>query len=226
MSDKKSKKNVEAEKATHQLVKAIDDDPYNVDNYYQLGVVLTEMQSFSQAEELLKRAINIFSKQKNKVDLLTYGLGNVYYTAGLYENAITEFQKINSSSLQYDAYLMIGQANYAHQNYQQAIAFALTANEKKPSDKEPKRLLADCFLALGQFKQAESFYQQVLRIDESDVRALFQLGVVKLTLEGPQAADHFFDKVRHLDYDYFDRMNERLGDVQRFIKSRKQKNEY
>ena len=38
------KKTQEAEKATHKLVQAIDQDPYNVDNYYQLGTILTEMQ--------------------------------------------------------------------------------------------------------------------------------------------------------------------------------------
>ena len=46
---KEDKKTQEAEKATHKLVQAIDHDPYNVDNYYQLGTILTEMQSFPQA---------------------------------------------------------------------------------------------------------------------------------------------------------------------------------
>lgn len=224
MSDKKNKQAAEAEKATHQLVKAIDRDPYNVDNYYQLGVILTEMQSFPQAEELLKRAITIFKKDQDKVDLLTYGLGNVYYTAGLYDNAISEFQKVSNPSLKSDAYLMIGQSKYAQQDYQQAMVFALTASEQKPSGKSSKRLLADCFLALGQFKQAENFYQQVLQIDSKDLRALFQLGVVKLTLEGPQAANQYFNKVKQRDRDYFDRMSERLNDVQRFI-TRNQKDE-
>lgn len=224
MSDKKSRETAEAEKATHQLIKAIDRDPYNADNYYQLGVILTEMQSFSQAEELLKRAINIFKNDQNKVDLLTYGLGNVYYTAGLYDNAISEFQKVSDSSLKRNAYLMIGQSKYAQQNYKQAMAFALTASDQNSSDKGPKCLLADCFLALGQFEQAENFYQQVLQIDSNDLRALFQLGIVKLTLEGPQAADQYFNKVKQLDQNYFDRMSERLDDVQRFI-TRNQKDE-
>ena len=134
------KKTQEAEKATHKLVQAIDQDPYNVDNYYQLGTILTEMQSFPQAEELFKRAINIFKDQPAKVDLLTYGLGNVFYSAGLYDEAIQAFQKVTDHKLKTEAYLMIGQANYAQQKYQQAMVFALTASDEMPQNKEPKRL--------------------------------------------------------------------------------------
>ena len=219
------KKTQEAEKATHKLVQAIDQDPYNVDNYYQLGTILTEMQSFPQAEELFKRAINIFNNQPAKVDLLTYGLGNVFYSAGLYDEAIQAFQRVTDHKLKAEAYLMIGQANYAQQKYQQAMVFALTASDEMPQNKEPKRLLADCFLALGKFDQAEDFYQQVLEMDDTDLRALFQLGVIKFTQESPEAADEYFNKVKQLDQDYYDRMQERLRDVQRAIKSKDQDDE-
>ena len=83
------------------------------------------MQSFPQAEELFKRAINIFSDQPTKVDLLTYGLGNVFYSAGLYDEAIQAFQKVTDHKLKAEAYLMIGQANYAQQKYQQAMVFCI-----------------------------------------------------------------------------------------------------
>lgn len=221
----KNQQTEEAQKATHKLVQAIDKDPYNVDNYYQLGTILTEMQSFPQAEELFKKALNIFENDPDQVNLLTYGLGNVYYSTGLYDEAIREFQKVTDNKLKSQAYLMIAQAKYAQQQYQQAMVFALTASDQMPNAKEPKRLLADCFLALGKFEDAAGFYQQVLEIDPDDLHTLFQLGVIKFTQESPSAADEYFNKVQAIDKDYFERMQGRLSDVQRAIKSKDQADE-
>lgn len=221
----KNQQTEKAQKAIHKLVQAIDRDPYNVENYYQLGTILTEMQSFPQAEELFKKALNIFENDSDKVDLLTYGLGSVYYSTGLYDEAIQEFQKITDNKLKSQAYLMIAQANYAQQRYQQAMVFALTASDQIPNTKEPKRLLADCFLALGKFEDAANFYQQVLEIDPDDLHTLFQLGVIKFTQESPKSADKYFEKVKSLDKDYFERMQGRLSDVQRVIKSKDQADE-
>ena len=78
---------------------------------------------------------------------------------------------------------------------------------------------------MGKFDQAEDFYQQVLQMDETDLRALFQVGVIKFTQESPEAAEQYFDKVKQLDHDYYDRMQERLSDVQRAIKSKDQDDE-
>ena len=95
---KEDKKTQEAEKATHKLVQAIDQDPYNVDNYYQLGTILTEMQSFPQAEELFKRAINIFNDQPAKVDLLTYGLAMFFIQQGYTMKQFKRFKRLRTTN--------------------------------------------------------------------------------------------------------------------------------
>ncbi|MCH4058987.1 MAG: tetratricopeptide repeat protein [Pediococcus pentosaceus] len=72
------------------LIDKIDQNPQEAENYYALATVLVKQQSFDQAEELLVKARGLF-KDSHSVDLLTYGLGNVYYESGLYEKANVEF---------------------------------------------------------------------------------------------------------------------------------------
>ena len=220
MTDDRQKKQKKAAKATHRLVKAIDDDPYNVENYYELGTILTEMQSFPQAEELFKKALTIFTKDQHAQSLLHYGLGNVFYSSGLYKEAVEEFQYVTDNNLKSEAYLMIAQAYFAQQNYQQAMAFALTASDNLPHDKEPKKLMADCFFALGDFKTAISFYQQVLTIDDKDVHTLFQLGLAKYVTESQEAGQKYFEKVKQLDFSYYQRMQSRLSDIENALKAK------
>ena len=65
-----------------KLIEKVDENPYDPQRYYALGCCLTELQSFEQAEELFKRALNVFEGQEDKQALLHYGLGNVFYATG------------------------------------------------------------------------------------------------------------------------------------------------
>ena len=219
MAGEREKRQKKAEKATHELIEAIDKDPYKVDNYYELSTILTEMQSFPQAEELLKKALTIF-KADSEQSLLHYGLGNVFYSAGLYKEAIQEFQNVKDETLKNQAYLMLSQTYYAQNQYQQALVFALTASEAMPQDKAPKILLADCFLATGDFEQAKHYYLEALKIDAQDKHTLFQLGVIAFTKESQTAGEKYFQQVRKIDQNYYQKMMSRLSDLQKAIKSK------
>lgn len=216
MTDKRKQEQKKAEETTKKLIHKIDQNPYDVQNYYELGTLLTEMQSFPQAEELFKKALTIFENDK-ELSLLHYGLGNVFYSTGLYQEAIEEFQQVSNNELKGNAYLMIAQSMYAQNNYQQAMAFALTASDQLPQDKAPKKLVADCLLALGDLKTAKSFYLQALEVDSKDAHTLFQLGLIEFTQESPQAGQEYFEKAKKIDERYFNKMKERLGDIQKTI---------
>lgn len=209
----------EAEKTTHELVEAIDKDPYNAENYYQLSTILTEMQSFTQAEELLRKALTIFDDKATQ-SLLHYGLGNVLYSSGLYPEAISEFQEVSDSKLQADAYLMIGQSYYAQNNYRQALAFALTASEKNSNLKDAQSLIGDCFFSLGDFKSARNYYQQVLKSDDNDVHVLFEMGIIEFIIGKREDGEQYFEKVKQIDKNYYQRMQSRLNDIQNLINSK------
>ncbi|WP_027107341.1 tetratricopeptide repeat protein [Ligilactobacillus ceti] len=212
------KRTIAQEKAAvmvNKLIQAIDNDPYNVQNYYNLSVALVEMKSYPQAEELLKKALTIFKKQSEK-DLLHYGLGNVYYSSELYEQAILEYQLIQADKLKYDAYLMVAQSYYAKGEYQQALVFALTATEYEGDNTiSAKLLMANIFLAMGDFQQAKNYYDQVLKIETDNLEANFQRGVVALILEEDEA--EYFAKVKELDSEYFAQMQQKLVEIEQFV---------
>ncbi|WP_290034192.1 tetratricopeptide repeat protein [Ligilactobacillus cholophilus] len=208
-----------AEKLTHKLVKEIDENPYELSNYYELGTILTEMQSFPQAEELFKKALTIFH-EKDQQSKINYGLGNVYYCAGLYPEAIDAFQKVTDKELSGNAYLMIGQAFYAQNQYQQAMAFALTASEQLKNDIEPVKLLGDCFFALGDLNQAKEYYLKALSMNENDVHTNFQLGIIGFVKESQEVGNLYFKKVKQLDPNYYKKMYSRLNDIEKAIESK------
>ena len=63
------------ELAVKKLVKRIDSDPKNVDNYLQLSTYLIDQNSIDQALELLQKASTVVEDSKD----LTYNLAVCYY---------------------------------------------------------------------------------------------------------------------------------------------------
>ena len=118
-----------AEELIKDLIQKIDNNPYDAQAYYNLGVTLNDAHSAEQAEELFEKALNIFANSKEKSSLMHYGLGNVYYTNSMYDKAIVEFKKVQSEKLKQDSMLMMAQAYYAQENYPQAMMYALTVSE-------------------------------------------------------------------------------------------------
>lgn len=202
----------------HQLIAAVDENPYDAHRYYDLGSLLVRLQNYPQAEELFLKALNIFMDDAGAQSLLHYGLGNVYYAAGMYEKAIPEFMAVKDHKLQADALLMTAQGYYAQGQYQQAMVFALTASEKAADQSSALSLLADCFLASGDFEQAKKYYEQVLKLLPSDVHANFQRGLIA-EVQG-QSSANYFAKVKQQDPKYLTEHQERLNEIAALIKSK------
>ncbi|GBG93930.1 tetratricopeptide repeat protein [Ligilactobacillus salitolerans] len=201
-----------------KMIKALDDDPYEPRRYYDLGSMLTEMQSFQQAEELFLKGLNVFEKEPAKQNILHYGLGNVYYSAGMYTQAVQQFDLVTDQKLRLDSLMMLAQSYYAQQQYQQALAYALTVSEKRPADPSPSALLGDCFLALGDFKNAQNYYDKSLAKDPANVRVNFQRGIVALALG--EDGSRFFQQVKQTDPKFYRQNKERLDDIATLIKDR------
>ena len=120
----------QTQKLVHRLVTAIDEEPDKFNNYYDLGALLTRLNDFAQAEALFIKALGIFEKKNEAkaVNLLNYGLGNVYYSVGKTNEAIKQYNKIDDAKLKADSYLMLAQSYMKTKNYQQAVAYGLTAH--------------------------------------------------------------------------------------------------
>lgn len=218
METKRQEEAAKLEAVIQKLIKKIDADPYNEENYYALGVALTEKKSFEQAEELFKRALNALKAQPQKLALLHYGLGNVYYESALYDEALKEFTQVKDSKLKAEAYLMLAQTYYAKGEQQKALAFVLTADELKASF-ATKRLLGDCLLALGNFANAKKAYEKALTFKENDANVNFQLGVLEVVLGADPKK--YFEQAKKADPKLYERLQTRLGDIEKLMQNKK-----
>lgn len=222
--EKNKRKQLEEEtkEKIEKLIEKVDENPYDPQRYYALGCCLTELQSFEQAEELFKRALNVFEGQKDKQALLHYGLGNVFYATGLFKEASAEFKMLNGSKYESDAMLMMAQTELSNGNHQKALAYALTAFEKGNNQTRLDSciVLGDSFLALGCFDQACEYYDLYLKDRPNDKHAVFMRGVVETGLG--KAPDAYFGRAKQLDKEYYSKMIERLDDISKVINKGKQ----
>lgn len=216
--NKRAEQEAESSKIIHGLVKKVEQHPDNQDVYYQLGSYLTKVKDYVHAEELYKKAISHFDEKDIKADLLVYGLGNVFYEAELYVEAIQAFQKVTNPEMKENAFLMLAQSYMAQESYQQALAFAITAQEINSKNIDTNELIGDIFLALGQFENAAQYYDLVLESDQNHAKANFQRGLVNMVLG--LEFDTYFTRSRSANQKYFDAQKKRLSEIEAFIKAR------
>ncbi|MFC6261166.1 tetratricopeptide repeat protein [Levilactobacillus fujinensis] len=209
-----------SERLVHQLVQKINTNPGDADAYYDLATVLVDLNSFAQAEELLMKALGLFAAQKDVVEKLRYGLGNVYYAAQDYTKAIQQFDQLGNQ-WKGAGYLMLAQSYMANGDHKRALAFALTALTSQPQDTATIQIVADNLLALGNMAQAAQYYDQVLALDPENGRANFDRGLVAM-VQG-ESYGTYFDLAKRQDPTYFEKGQQRLADIERFVQTQQGK---
>lgn len=207
----------QTQKLVHRLVMAIDEEPDKFNNYYDLGALLTRLNDFEQAEELFMKALGIFEKKNDAkaVNLLNYGLGNVYYSVGKTNEAIKQYNKIDDAKLKADSYLMLAQSYMKQKNYQQAVAYGLTAHDLRPQDPEINQAIGDSLLALGEFKQAKNYYDLILKRHPGRADTQFNRGLVAMVLGEPY--QDYLNQSQQLDPDYYVQSEKRISDIEHFL---------
>ncbi|WP_429971238.1 tetratricopeptide repeat protein [Fructilactobacillus sp. Tb1] len=212
----------QAEATLHKLVKDIDDHPHDYRTYYDLSVFLIQLKSYTQAEELLMKAMELFKGQSKKItNTLTYGLGNVYYSAGEFEKAIQQFQQVTDKDLQSDAYVMLAQSYMSQKNYKKALVFLLTAQETAKQDPSINLLIGQCLMSLGNFQQAADYYDKILENDKTNGEANFNRGLIAMVLG--ENFEPYFKAAEKYDKAYFDKEQGKISDIEKFIQIRKGK---
>ena len=207
----------QTQKLVHRLVTAIDEEPDKFNNYYDLGALLTRLNDFEQAEELFMKALGIFEKKNDAkaVNLLNYGLGNVYYSVGKTNEAIKQYNKIDDAKLKADSYLMLAQSYMKQKNYQQAVAYGLTAHDLRPQDPEINQAIGDSLLALGEFKQAKNYYDLILKRHPGRADTQFNRGLVAMVLGEPY--QDYLNQSQQLYPDYYAQSEKRISDIEHFL---------
>jgi tetratricopeptide (TPR) repeat protein len=212
-------KQKKADEMLHRLVKDIDDHPDNYQTYYDLGAFLVELHNYTQAEELIMKALGLFADRSKKArETLTYGLGNVYYAAGEYNKAINQFNMLSDGDMKTDSYIMLSQAYFAKEDYKKSVVFALTAQGFRKQDPEVNYLLASGLLALGNFEEAAQFYDVVLKSEPNNGKANFDRGLVAMVLG--ESFEDYFNLAKKNDFKYFEKGQKRLTDIEKFIQSK------
>ncbi|HAT55489.1 MAG TPA: hypothetical protein DCW31_09710 [Lactobacillus sp.] len=209
-----------AKQAVSRLVKQIDANPNDYRLYYQLATVLTEMQDYEQAEELLMKAQGLFTKDQKAQSLLNYGLGNVYYQAASFDKAAQAFGRVSDEALRSEAYQMMAQTAMQKNEYQRAFAYALTVHDAKPKDPSINALMGDILMAMGNFQQAADFYDQSLAADKNSGPVNFSRGLTAMALD--EDANPFMTAAKRLDPDFVKRSQQRVNDIATLVNKRHQ----
>lgn len=209
----------QTERLVHKLITAIDESPDKANNYYDLGSLLTRLQDYAQAEELFMKALGIFEAKGDQEaqNLLNYGLGNLYYEVGKVDQAIKLYNKIDDKKLKADSYLMLAQSYSKKKQYKQVVAYGLTAHELRPEDPEIDQALGDALLALGEFKQAASYYDTILKHHPGRADTQFNRGLVAMVLGEPYK--DYLNQARQLDLDYYTKSEKRIAEIEKTLQA-------
>ena len=209
----------QTERLVHKLITAIDESPDKANNYYDLGSLLTRLQDYAQAEELFMKALGIFEAKGDQEaqNLLNYGLVNLYYEVGKVDQAIKLYNKIDDKKLKADSYLMLAQSYSKKKQYKQVIAYGLTAHELRPEDPEIDQALGDALLALGEFKQAASYYDAILKHHPGRADTQFNRGLVAMVLGEPYK--DYLNQARQLDLDYYTKSEKRIAEIEKTLQA-------
>lgn len=223
-TDYRDKKKRETEKLVHKLIQAIDEHPDKVNNYYDLGSLLTRLNDYEQAEELFMKALGIFEAKgdRSAIDLLNYGLGNLYYEVGKVDKSIALYNKIADKKLKADSYLMLAQSYMKKGQHKQAVAYGVTAHELRPDDPEINQVLGDSLLALGEFKEAKKYYDTILRRHPGRADTQFNRGIVAMVLGEPY--QDYLTQAKQLDPAYYQKSEQRLADIEKTLQKTQPKN--
>lgn len=209
----------QTERLVHKLITAIDEHPEKANNYYDLGSLLTRLQDYAQAEELFMKALGIFEAKNDQEaqNLLNYGLGNLYYEVGKVDQAIKLYNKIDDKKLKADSYLMLAQSYSKKKQYKQAVAYGLTAHELRPEDPEINQALGDALLALGEFKQAASYYDAILKRHPGRADTQFNRGLVAMVLGEPYK--DYLNQAQQLDLDYYAKSEKQIAEIAKTLQA-------
>lgn len=216
--DFREKEKKETEKLVHKLIQAIDEHPDKVNNYYDLGSLLTRLNDYEQAEELFMKALGIFEAKNDQEaqDLLNYGLGNLYYEVGKVDRAIKLYNKIEDEKRKADSYLMLAQSYMKKGQHKQAVAYGLTAHELRREDPAINQVVGDSLLALGEFDQAKKYYDAILKRHPGRADTQFNRGLVAMVLGEPYR--DYLTQAKQLDPQYYQKSERRLNDIEKTLR--------
>lgn len=179
-------------KAISYLKQSIQDDPTNAEAPYLIGRMYVMMENYKAAIPFYKNSIQIDStSQPNRV----YELALVLATANQFEESISYFKMALDKGFKARDDFYMNMANTladAHKT-DEAIKMMEEMLSRRPGDIGLLNGLADVCYHSGRYKEAISYWDQLLAGDDKNARALYQIGLAYIKLgkdkDGQQLCD-------------------------------------
>lgn len=191
----------EIEKALKLLFQNIEEDPNQVENYINVGIILSDSGEVEKAERFFQKALTLDDSN----GAIYYNLANLYYNENRFKEAIKLYQKaIQFNMDKIDCNYMIGMTFTQLNAYKEALPYLMTAAEqdtKKDAEIQFQYGLVLC--KLEYFEQAIKQLNYVLSIDNKHTDALYNLGLAHYMLnEDLDLAISYFDKAIAIQPDH------------------------
>ncbi|MCI1892298.1 tetratricopeptide repeat protein [Schleiferilactobacillus perolens] len=160
----------------HALVQQIDRDPKDRAAIIELAHLLVAQHDLKQAAALLTKGLGLMPNDP----LLQYNLAVVYTTATEYPAAQKLLDQVNAPELLSDKAYTQAQIFFNQKQFPKALAFALTAVEKRPTDSDYQLLYGDVLSALEKWSLAIPALQEAVKLAPHQFKPHFDLAVALL----------------------------------------------
>ncbi|MDG0838187.1 tetratricopeptide repeat protein [Staphylococcus equorum] len=163
------------EEALTALFANIEENPKEVENYINAGILIAEAGEVEKAEKFFQKAITLDPEN----GAIYYNLGNVYYNEVRFSEAIKLYQQALKYKVDLvDTNYMIGMSFNQLEAFKEALPFLMTAAEKDDrKDVEVQFQYGLVLCHLEMFEQAMTQLNHVLTLDEKHSDALYNLGL-------------------------------------------------
>lgn len=163
------------EKAAAHFNNAIEADPENPVGYVNFGNLLASMNEIERAERFFQKAITLDESTATAY----YGLANLYFDKERFEEAAKLYEKAVRYNLQgADAYYMLARSLEYAGSSKLALPYYQRAAELDKKDVQIQLSFGIILATLEMFKEAEVQLKEVLKLDENQADAHYNLGVL------------------------------------------------
>jgi tetratricopeptide (TPR) repeat protein len=163
------------EDSVKAFTNAIEENPNDPIGYVNFGNVLAAMNDVERAERFFQKALTLDEKAATAY----YGLANLYYNSERYVEAAKLYQKSIECGIEgADAYFMLGKSFEKDGQPKLALPYLQRAAELAKEDAEIRLSYGILLCQLEMFDIAKGELEYVLKLDEKNADAHYNLGVL------------------------------------------------
>lgn len=179
------------------LLSSLQKNPADGETNYLLAKCYLEMENTVKAVEFYKKGIEL---SPSKYDWMNE-LGVVYYQLDDYKNAALYFEKAQAAGIPITSSFTenLGYSYIYSGNFDKGEKILLAQWEKKPTNKDILRDLAEAFYFTKKYDKSLEYCQKILNLDDKDAKAYYQAGLCYIKKGEKSKGEQFCDKAIAMD---------------------------